>query len=292
MISVVTASYNYGNLIKETIESVIAQTFEDWELIIVDDGSKDNSVKVIEEYCQKDSRIKLFTHENNVNKGLAETVRLGISKCCGEYISFLESDDTWEKEALQHKIDAIKQNPYASIIVNDLNLIGEQRYIKEFSDSHRDYFKRQRELLTSDSFDLKEFVNNNWLPTFSCITVKKEYIERADFNTPSKPNLDWYLWVQILIKNSNLVFIDSKDTNWRVHGDSYISARNKNDYEAFFGTIHRMICDYLPRQIYNISEFLHKPKVRKVCRTIVRNFDKLLIYKYPYIISVKRISYE
>ena len=61
-ISIITASYNYENFIKETIESVIAQTIQDWEMVIVDDGSTDNSINIIKEYCQKDSRIKLFTN--------------------------------------------------------------------------------------------------------------------------------------------------------------------------------------------------------------------------------------
>ena len=138
MISVVTASYNYENYIKETIESVLAQTYSDWELIVVDDGSKDNSVKVIEEYCRKDSRIKLFTHENNVNKGLAETLKLGISKCSGDYIAFLESDDTWTANALQNKYNAIQKYPDAAILLNDLNLTGEKDYVSEFFNSHKE----------------------------------------------------------------------------------------------------------------------------------------------------------
>lgn len=75
-ISIITASYNYEKYIKDTIESVLSQTYSDWEMIIVDDGSKDKSRDIIKEYCEKDSRIKLYTHEKNVNKGLAETIQL------------------------------------------------------------------------------------------------------------------------------------------------------------------------------------------------------------------------
>ena len=77
-VTFITASYNYAKYIKETIESVINQTVQDWEMIIVDDGSTDNSVEVIKSYCEKDNRIKLYQHENGVNKGLAETIKLGI----------------------------------------------------------------------------------------------------------------------------------------------------------------------------------------------------------------------
>lgn len=102
LISIITASYNYENYIKETIESVLNQTYTNWELIIVDDGSKDNSVEVIKSYCEKDSRIKLFQHEGGVNKGLAETIKLGISKAQGEWIAFLESDDKFMQIGRAH----------------------------------------------------------------------------------------------------------------------------------------------------------------------------------------------
>lgn len=102
-VSIITASFNYENFIKETIESVLNQTFKDWEMIIVDDGSSDNSVNVIKEYCQKDSRIKLFTHPNNENRGLGETLKLGIKNSSADYLVFLESDDTISENYIGQK---------------------------------------------------------------------------------------------------------------------------------------------------------------------------------------------
>ena len=80
-ISIFTASYNAEKTIKETIESVLNQTHNDWELIIVDDGSRDNSLEIIKSYCQKDERMKLYTHKDDINKGLKETVKFGLSHC-------------------------------------------------------------------------------------------------------------------------------------------------------------------------------------------------------------------
>lgn len=292
-ISIITASFNYGHFLSDLIESVLNQTSQDWELIIVDDGSKDNSVEIIEQYCEKDSRIKLFTHENNQNKGLCETLKLGISKCTGDYIAFLESDDKWDKEAVYHKVNAIRQNPNASIFVNDLQLIGEDNYVNQYAERQKSYFKKQKELFERDFFDFKEFINNNYFPTFSCMMVKKEYLEKCDFNSPSKPNLDWYLWVQLLKMNSQIVYIPYKDTLWRVHSGSYISARNKKDYDDFFKTLHKIIYkDSIPEHLYAISEFLHKPSVEKVSRKSVAEFDKFLKKKYPHKINVAKYSDE
>lgn len=292
-ISIITASFNYEHFLSELIESVLSQSYQDLELVIVDDGSKDNSVNLIKSYCEKDSRIKLFTHENNQNKGLCETLKLGISKCSGEYIAFLESDDKWAENALLHKVNAIRQNPNASIFVNDLQLIGEDNYVNQYAERQKSYFEKQKELFERDFFDFKEFINNNYFPTFSCMMVKKEYLEKCDFNSPSKPNLDWYLWVQILKMNSNIVYIPYKDTLWRVHGGSYISARKKQDYDDFFKALHNVIYKKsIPDCLYVLSEFLHKPSVAKVSRKSVAEFDKFLKKKYPYKINVAKYSDE
>lgn len=69
-VSIIIPSFNYEKYITQTIESVINQTYTNWELIIVDDGSKDNSKEIIKDYCAKDNRIRLYTHENNQNLGL------------------------------------------------------------------------------------------------------------------------------------------------------------------------------------------------------------------------------
>lgn len=79
-ISIITASYNYQDYIKETIQSILDQTYQDWELIIIDDCSSDNSVDIIKSF--KDDRIKLIVNEKNL--GLATTVKRGIENSTGE----------------------------------------------------------------------------------------------------------------------------------------------------------------------------------------------------------------
>src|SRR5574344_974638 len=103
LISIIIASYNYEMYLKDTIQSVLNQTYQDWELIIVDDGSTDNSVEIIKEFCAKDERIKLLTHQDNVNKGLTKTLELGIQQAKGEWIAFLESDDMWTSDCLEKR---------------------------------------------------------------------------------------------------------------------------------------------------------------------------------------------
>lgn len=225
LISIVTASYNYEDYIKETIESVINQTYTNWELIIVDDGSKDNSVEVIKSYCKKDKRIKLFQHEGGINRGLVETVKLGISKAQSEWITFLESDDTIIPEYLEKKVKVMNEHPEVKFIFNDANLFGSEERIR----SYDLYFEKIKQIFAENPYPknlLKYFKELNLVPTFSVVTMKKELFQNIDFNSPIKAYLDYYLWIQI-VQKTPLYFIDEKLTNWRMH-DSYIMNVNFN----------------------------------------------------------------
>ena len=222
LISVVTASYNYANLIPETIQSVLDQTYSNWELIIVDDGSKDNSVEVIKEFCAKDSRIHLYQHEGGVNKGLAETVKLGIQKASGEWIAFLESDDIFEPNCLEEKVKVLNKNSKAGFIFSDLTTFGDEGKQAEKGKWHnkiRKYLKK-RCRVTNFSYDL---INRNSIMTFSIVMVKKELLKDCDFNSPVKTYLDYWLWIQIARK-TKFYYLDMPLTRWRVHADSYINS--------------------------------------------------------------------
>ena len=99
MISIVTSAYNASKTIKTTIESVLSQTYKNWELIVVNDASSDNTSEIVLSYCKNDSRIKLINHETNQGAGLAR--RTGISNISGEYMTFLDSDDYLSPETLE-----------------------------------------------------------------------------------------------------------------------------------------------------------------------------------------------
>lgn len=93
LVSIITASYNSAEWIGKTIESVIAQSYPNWELLITDDGSHDSTVEVVNSYIEKDSRIKLFRLNENQGAGVARNN--SISKSSGKYLAFLDSDDMW-----------------------------------------------------------------------------------------------------------------------------------------------------------------------------------------------------
>lgn len=97
LVSIITPCYNGAKYISETIDSVLAQTYKDWEMIIIDDGSKDNSAEIVRAYMEKDSRIKFL---QQANAGSAAARNNGIRSAEGQYIALLDADDLWEPEFL------------------------------------------------------------------------------------------------------------------------------------------------------------------------------------------------
>ena len=110
LVSIIMPSWNTGKYISQSIESVINQTYEKWELIIVDDNSSDNSVEVINKYLD-DKRIHLYV--NPTNQGAAISRNRAIKKAKGEWIAFLDSDDLWVPEKLEKQILFMNENHYS-----------------------------------------------------------------------------------------------------------------------------------------------------------------------------------
>jgi glycosyltransferase involved in cell wall biosynthesis len=215
-VSIVVTSYNYEQYIGETLTSIVNQTFKDFEVIIVDDGSKDNSVAIINEFVQKYPNFKLYTHENNQNKGLIESLKLALSKVNSEYVAFLESDDYWTENYLQEKFDCINQNPKSVIIINDIQTIG-----SSVDDIHvenaRKYFTKHNSVKNH----FKRFYRMNSILTFSIVMIKTDVIKSLDFNSVVPAFLDWWLWRQLAIQYP-IEYIDKKLTYWRRHNTSYM----------------------------------------------------------------------
>lgn len=123
LVSVIMPAYNAERFIEEAISSVISQSMSDWELIVIDDGSKDNTPVIISEFVRKDTRIHLFINEENI--GVAQTRNRGLELCRGKYVAFLDSDDYWEQQMLKKMIDRAEETN-ADIVYCSYALVDEQ----------------------------------------------------------------------------------------------------------------------------------------------------------------------
>ena len=110
LVSIVMPSYNCEKFIADSIESVVAQTYKNWELIIVDDLSTDKTLEVAGRYAEKDERIKIFV--NDKNSGAAVSRNRAISEAKGRWIAFLDSDDLWMPTKLEKQLRFMEENGY------------------------------------------------------------------------------------------------------------------------------------------------------------------------------------
>lgn len=214
LISVIIASYNYRNFITTTIDSILSQTYKNYELIIVDDGSTDDSRECIEKYVDKHNNVYLFTHAGCVNKGLPETLKLGVSKARGEYIAFCESDDYWHHEHLMRKVKMINKYDNVNIILNGIEMFGDKDEVKFNSK----YLKSIDKLLKKGKNKIQIIAGDkkNLIPTFSAIMIKSSELKELDFNSPIPAWIDFWLYRQIL-KTNDLYYLRDKLTYWRMH---------------------------------------------------------------------------
>ena len=162
-LSIIMPAYNVESYISSAIKSIIRQTFADWELIIVNDGSNDGTLSICENYASKDSRIKVYTKENG---GVASARNYGLDRIHGEYITFVDSDDeVLDNETYMTVIKALDENPRISLVqyrcfrvtksgkvINDFYngehslILDDKKQFFERVESISDYLKKPRSL--------------------------------------------------------------------------------------------------------------------------------------------------
>lgn len=111
LVSIICPTYNCGRFITETIQSVIAQTYTNWEMVIIDDCSTDNTEEIVNKFCSNDNRIKY--HRLKTNSGAAVARNLALEMASGKWIAFLDSDDLWLPTKLESQINFMNKNGYS-----------------------------------------------------------------------------------------------------------------------------------------------------------------------------------
>ena len=111
LVSIITPTYNCAKFISQTIDSVLAQTYSNWEMIIVDDLSQDNTKEIVSEYIKKDPRIQYHLLSENSGAAVARTEAMKLAN--GAYMAFLDSDDIWTPDKLERQISWMTENKYA-----------------------------------------------------------------------------------------------------------------------------------------------------------------------------------
>ena len=181
LVSIIMPSYNAARFIGESINSVLLQTYSNWELLIVDDCSKDNSVEVVRKFANIDKRVVLFSLEKNVGAAAARNV--AIEHAQGQYIAFLDSDDVWDEYKLEKQLAFMKQYSYVFTFSN--------YYVMEENGK-----KTENIVKVPSSLSYHQYLRNTII---GCLTVIIDRQQTGDFKMPLiKSSHDMALWLLII----------------------------------------------------------------------------------------------
>lgn len=203
-VSIIMPNYNCENFIGETIKSVLNQTYENWELLIVDDCSTDNSVEIIKSFCDIDNRIKLFVNEQN--SGAASSRNWALREASGKWIAFLDSDDIWLPEKLLKQLKFMNDNGY-KFSYTAYEQIDEQ-------------FKPLKIKVLGPKKLTKKKMFNYCYP--GCLTVMYDCEDTGIIQIPdeiSNGENDYALWLKV-VKIHECYYLQDILSLYRVRGDS------------------------------------------------------------------------
>jgi glycosyltransferase involved in cell wall biosynthesis len=229
MISIITITYNRGHLIAETIQSVLNQTYSDFEYIIVDDGSDDNTEAVVANF--KDSRISYFKVPKNGY--LSKLRNFGLKKATGKYIAFIDSDDLWEKEKLKIQFEILENNPDVGFCFCDVLIFNKDKIIKEKIYTNSPVGSTYKGNMFND------YINSK-LPIYSSSTIvfRKECYDYLGELDESMKSGDHNFICRLLL-NYNGCTIYSSLTKIRRHDSNHSDLANDLPFEEYIISLER-----------------------------------------------------
>lgn len=223
LVSVVMPAYNAGRFLEEAVRSVMAQTVTDWELLILDDGSTDDTLILAQNLAQTDCRIRVLPNEHNMD--VARTRNRGFDLCRGEYVALLDSDDVWLPHKLEMQLKRMEQTGadicYCSYAIVDAN--GEK--------SRPDY-------LVPGQTDFDKLLRENVIGC-STVVLSRKVVENHRFETAFYHE-DYVLWLKLLRSGFRAAGCTEPLVHWRLIENS----RSFNKRKAA-GNRWRIYRDYL-----------------------------------------------
>ena len=216
LVSIITPSYNSSRFIVECVNSVISQTFQNWQMIIVDDCSKDNSRDIISELSAKDERIESIFLKENI--GAAEARNIALRQAKGKYIAFLDSDDIWNEDKLENQISFMNEKDIAFSFTSyqPISEDGKTKYSVIISPKKMSYHS---------------YLKNTII---GCLTVIIDKEKTGDFQMPNiRSSHDMALWLLIMKRGFTAYGLDENLAYYRIVSTSNSSKKWKAAKEVW-----------------------------------------------------------
>lgn len=258
LVSVVIPCYNHENYIEDSIQSILNQTYSRIELIIIDDGSKDQSVVKIQAMlpvCEQ--RFERVYFNTRPNKGLCATLNEALALCRGKYVSFIASDDMMLAHKTQLQVDYLEQHPDVTGVFAGIELI----------DAHNQVVGKRVSERTEYCFD-DILLNLHDLPTLTQMFYLRDIIEIGGYDESVKIE-DWYMLLKLTKNHKILKYISETVCQYRIHDESFSQNGLKMAVEMM-----KVIQPYRDEKKFLDAEF-------KINRSILKYYYKPQgIFKY------------
>jgi len=242
-VSVCIPTYNYGNYIAETIESVLAQNYSDFELLIIDDGSTDRTAEIVDSYARQDPRIRLIVNE--VNLGMVENWNSCLEQAKGEYIKFVFGDDLLASpDALGRMVSQLDDDNAVSLVCSARNLIDESSRITRIVSHFHSGIMTGTDVINHCLAD-----QGNLIGEPSVVMFRKSQAGRG-FNPTYKQIVDLEMWFHLLEQGS-FAYIDEPLCSFRIHGKQQ-TAINAGNFSLCYDFYHFQ-SEYLNKGYVNLS---------------------------------------
>jgi len=221
LVSIIMPAYNCGDFIGTTLDSVVNQSYKNWEVIVVDDCSTDNTADVVQEYIKKDNRIKY--HKLEKNSGAAVARNKAIDLATGKYMAFLDSDDVWFPEKLTKQIGFMEENDYGFTCTSYTKIDEQGKYLN-------------RTIVAQPIRDYDGVLKT--CPGNSTVIYNAEKLGKFKIPDIKKRN-DYVMWLQVIKKEKYLYGIEEPLGSHRIRTEGISS--NKKSLVGYHWKVYREI---------------------------------------------------
>jgi glycosyltransferase involved in cell wall biosynthesis len=229
LVSIVVPTYNSARYLASTVDSVTAQTFENWELVLIDDGSSDNTVQLSQQLAAGNPKIRAIAGSHG-GPAVARNEGLRHSDPRSEFVIFLDSDDRWEGKALETLLQALKDNP-GCVAAHGLARATDLQGARYEGDDLADLMRRRRAVTPNGLTDVPvsepttffAMLVYNWIVTPGTCLIRRSALDKVGAFAPELSlGEDWDLNIR-LARAGNLALVDCIVLNWRRHPGSLLS---------------------------------------------------------------------
>ncbi len=250
LISVIVPCYNQAQYLDECLQSVLDQTYQNWECIIVNDGSPDHTEEVAKKWVEKDARFKYLYRENG---GLSSARNAGIEMAEGEWIQFLDSDDKIHKEKFTISSQYFKE---FDIIFTEYSLLFYDKISKNFKNQFINY-----------EIDFDSIVLNwdlNYTIPIHCALIKNEQLPKFNINLKAKEDL--VFWIQYFLKRRKYYIVNKQYAVYRINETSMtrnINHMQENELKAYDYIFKKLIKEEQLKYDFLIHKIIHQQNIIK-----------------------------